>query len=738
MNRKNKKIKEALDKVGSITAVLILLSVMMASIPTVIAVLTPTIEITYMPPYGDPGYMSGFVRNIIPADYKVACYTYVSGWWTKPYFDSPLTTINPDGSWSCNIVTGGSDAYSTKERVYVIPNGYNPPQMSGQEIFPADLDANKVAQKESPRKLERVINFSGRDWIVKASVIPTGPGLNYFNDSNDSVWVDAQIQLHLKIIKVGNTWYSSEVILKDSPGYGEYIFYLATRPDQIDKNAVWGLFTWDTFAPQFNYREIDIELSRWGLDTNDNSQFVVQPWNRAANMHRFNSVYTGNNSVYLFNWTASKISFKGLRGWNASSQDPSDLINAWDYTGADIPPPGGENARINLWLFDPNNVLGIPPSDGKEVEVIIKEFKFVPPGSQIVLTPKIYVAKTASPTTLLVGGGNVTYNYTVINNGDVALSNITLADDKCVSIVYTSGDTNLNSQLDTMETWNYTCNANINATTTNKATATGNYSGTLVSATDAATVTVATPTPTPTPYTGGSSGNSGYSSGSSGGGVTSCEIYKNIKKSFSVDGDVSTKVNPMVYKFKDLEIVKEAGFTPTYSEGLVSAKSEDLQGRSACVSVDAPSSTEKIAYFNVWAGTGNYSSSYKVKDSFILFGMPKNFTDSDIINVKLLSFNNGSWTESKYEKISEGVYKAYVPKFGNFALAEIFDLKIDPITPEEAEKIKSMQKTDIPEKVATPAPTKPADTPKQTPDFFFTGAILAIAGASALYRIRKK
>ncbi len=39
----------------------------------------------------------------------------------------------------------------------------------------------------------------------------------------------------------------------------------------------------------------------------------------------------------------------------------------------DIPYPGDENARINLWLLN-----GLPPSNGQEVEVVIRKFEFVP------------------------------------------------------------------------------------------------------------------------------------------------------------------------------------------------------------------------------------------------------------------------------------------------------------------------------------------------------------------------
>lgn len=67
----------------------------------------PVIEFTYAPPYGSFQNLEGQVWHVKPSDYKVAVYIYVAGWWTKPYWDRPLTTIQSDGSWICDITTGG-------------------------------------------------------------------------------------------------------------------------------------------------------------------------------------------------------------------------------------------------------------------------------------------------------------------------------------------------------------------------------------------------------------------------------------------------------------------------------------------------------------------------------------------------------------------------------------------------------------------------------------------------------
>jgi hypothetical protein len=53
----------------------------------------PKITITHAPSDGVYGSASGTVKGVNPSNYKVAVYIYVSGWWNKPYWNSPLTEI---------------------------------------------------------------------------------------------------------------------------------------------------------------------------------------------------------------------------------------------------------------------------------------------------------------------------------------------------------------------------------------------------------------------------------------------------------------------------------------------------------------------------------------------------------------------------------------------------------------------------------------------------------------------
>ncbi len=333
----------------------------------------PAIAFTFVPPYGSFQDLQGRVTCVTPADYKVAVYIFVSGWWTKPYFASPLTYIQNDGKWTCDITTGGTDQNATQIAAFLVPNGYDPPPLSGSQTLPPELFTHAVAHVIADRPpIYRTIEFSGYIWKVKASETPAGPGPNYFSDSPTDVWVDASGQLHLRIVYRNNRWYCTEIFSAVPMGYGIYTFTLTSRVDLLNMNVVLGLFTWDDTSPDYSHREIDIEFSRWGEVTGDNAQFVVQPWSTAGNRHRFNMTLQANRSIHSFDWNAARIQFSSIQG-DVPTPAPGSLIESWQYTGADIPPEGATNTRLNLWLLNGN-----PPSDGQEVEVIVESFEFVP------------------------------------------------------------------------------------------------------------------------------------------------------------------------------------------------------------------------------------------------------------------------------------------------------------------------------------------------------------------------
>lgn len=124
------------------------------------------------------------------------------------------------------------------------------------------------------------------------------------------------------------------------------------------------------------------------------------------------------------------------------------------------------------------------------------------PAPAIIYPPLINVIKTPEPLALTSGQGPVTYTYKVTNPGMVALSNVSVTDDKVSPVNYVSGDANADNLLQPDETWVYTGTMTLTATTTNTATAKGSANGMTVTDIAFATVVV-TPPVVVTTVTGG-------------------------------------------------------------------------------------------------------------------------------------------------------------------------------------------------------------------------------------------
>ena len=182
------------------------------------AVAVPSIEITNTPAFGSFENLGGHVLDADPASHRVAVFIYVpsAGWWSKPYCDPQLTVIRPDGSWTADITTGAGDEYATKITALLVGTNYSEPCVTG----PAALPANVTAQAMASATAERVdpnlrwISFSGYDWWVKTSSGLVGPGPNYFSDSTNNVWLDAQGRLHLRITNRSNQWQCAELVTR--------------------------------------------------------------------------------------------------------------------------------------------------------------------------------------------------------------------------------------------------------------------------------------------------------------------------------------------------------------------------------------------------------------------------------------------------------------------------------------------------------------------------------------------
>lgn len=214
----------------------------------------------------------------------------------------------------------------------------------------------------------RTIQFAGLNWTVKSGY--GGPGPNYWSDSTDSVWVDGEGKLHLKIRQIGATWYCSEVIAQQSFGYARYTAKLSSNPELYEPNAVVGLFTYKN-----DTEEIDIEFTKWGSSSDPTTgQFAVQPSvPNTSSRVRFETGLAGTNppSTHHFTWTPDDIYWQSYNGHADNLGDPGDLIYEHTYVGSKNPPLSDATFRINFWMFQGNTPT-------QEMELIVDDVQIVP------------------------------------------------------------------------------------------------------------------------------------------------------------------------------------------------------------------------------------------------------------------------------------------------------------------------------------------------------------------------
>jgi hypothetical protein len=212
------------------------------------------------------------------------------------------------------------------------------------------------------RPTPSALYFSGYEWGIRNTPGTPGGTRNLYSPAN--AWVDKQGFLHLRISRDGASWNAAEVRLSRSLGYGSYRF-LIRDVSHFEPSVVLAISTWDDGGP---YREMDIEISRWGEPGGKNAQYVIQPYYIPANVVRF--LAPAGPLASSFTWEPGRVSF--ATGRPSARGDKSGSIAAHVFTSG-IPSPGTETVRLNLYVFDtPRSHLQ------HEVEVILEKFEYLP------------------------------------------------------------------------------------------------------------------------------------------------------------------------------------------------------------------------------------------------------------------------------------------------------------------------------------------------------------------------
>ncbi len=195
-----------------------------------------------------------------------------------------------------------------------------------------------------------------------------------------NVTVDANGYLHLRISNGTTGWTASELFTTERLGFGTYQWQVDGPIDSYDKNVVLGLFPYGPAAGIGADRtnEIDIEYARWGQASGPNGDWTDYPASGTTigELSYTFSLAPATLSTSRFVWSATSIASALLTGLQPVD-GTTGLIKSWTYAPANPTvnvPQQALPLGMNLWCFDS------PPSDGNPVEIVIRDFIFVPAG----------------------------------------------------------------------------------------------------------------------------------------------------------------------------------------------------------------------------------------------------------------------------------------------------------------------------------------------------------------------
>lgn len=240
-----------------------------------------------------------------------------------------------------------------------------------------------------------VVYFSGYTWDVKHNEYAVGPGPNYFSRFYEDIYIDENGYLHMRIAEHDGKWYSTEIVGRDTLGYGKYTWVMQADLENIPENITVGLFTWDneSFFTEAN-SEVDIEFSKWGNpDLATTLHYSVQPVAFGPTYpERTHNAFTEPGDLvgvttHVFTWTDTLIEWRSYKGdstdplnetayWSFDLDNPARVKNEGGNSSEAIVIPGpgpNTNARINFWLLP---WIDTTPTDGLEQEIIVRKFEY--------------------------------------------------------------------------------------------------------------------------------------------------------------------------------------------------------------------------------------------------------------------------------------------------------------------------------------------------------------------------
>src|ERR1700722_13737391 len=328
---------------------------------------TPSIIFTKIPPGAQGGgekvdTISGRVRNARPKQ-QIIIYAHSGQWWVQPWPDHPFIPIKADSTWSTETHLGFDYAALLVEPDYhPLPMTDVAPTQGGSVALVTIVKGVGTPQLAPVGSLK----FSGYDWSVRTTSSDKGGTNNLYDPENAST--DASGALHMQIKRKSDNWSCAEIFLNRSLGYGTYSVTVRDT-SQLEPAAVFGMFTFDEWASEERFREMDVEVGgRSDVASNSNARYVVQPFYIPGNLFPFAA--PSGTLTYVLHWESGHATFKTFRG--KSSGAGAQLVSEHEFTSG-VPIPGKAILRLIFYVVASGKNPMRKPS-----EVVVERFEYLP------------------------------------------------------------------------------------------------------------------------------------------------------------------------------------------------------------------------------------------------------------------------------------------------------------------------------------------------------------------------
>ncbi len=202
--------------------------------------------------------------------------------------------------------------------------------------------------------------------VTQGRLLWSGINWRVYTQMENNTWVDDQGRMHMKLQKIGDSWYRTEL---DSPTkylYGKFIWNVNSTSLQFERNTSIGLFTYTDDS-----HEIDIEINQWpGYEprlwfTNQPGSLSNNPDNIHYSVYNDSPYLGATNVTYTFDWEPTYINYSAINS-------DGSLISNWNYTNASAVP----HVAATL-IEDIGTVMRYTPVSGQPKEIVFNSFQYI-------------------------------------------------------------------------------------------------------------------------------------------------------------------------------------------------------------------------------------------------------------------------------------------------------------------------------------------------------------------------